>query len=240
MNSFRDDLDAAAAALGLSLTNRQREQFACYNELLLEWNGRMNLTALTAPRDVALKHMADSLAAYDAAWFEGASTAADIGAGAGFPGLPLKIYRPELSLTLIDALAKRVRFLEAVVEALGLSGVTCVHARAEEAARQTAYRERFDLVFARAVAPLPVLAEYTLPFVRKGGRLLALKGAKYQEEAALAARALTILGGSLQMTRPVQLPGLSDKRAIVVIQKDRPTPAAYPRKAGVPEKKPLQ
>ncbi len=237
--TFREEMAAAAKEYGIVLSERQREQFCRYNDLLLEWNGKMNLTAITAPREVAVKHMIDSLTAYDEVWFRGVTAVADVGTGAGFPGLPLKIFRPALRLTLIDSLAKRVRFLEETVAALGLEGVACVHARAEEAARQKEYRERFDVVVSRAVANLPVLAEYALPFVKPGGSFLALKGAKYQEEADAAGHALATLGGRLDEIRPIHLPGLTDKRAILHIRKESPTPAAYPRKAGTPEKKPL-
>jgi len=237
--TFSGEMAVAASSYGLTLSDRQLEQLDIYNRLLLEWNEKMNLTAITEPREVAVKHMIDSLSAYDEGWFRGVETVADVGTGAGFPGLPLKIYRPELRLTLIDALAKRVRFLEETTAALGLEDVTCVHARAEEAARQKAFRGRFDAVVSRAVAYLPVLAEYTLPFVKTGGFLLALKGAKYQEEIAAAGRALSLLGGKLEETRPIHLPGLEDQRAVLLIRKERPTPAAYPRKAGTPERKPL-
>ena len=237
--TFREEMAAAATEYGLTLSERQLQQFARYNDLLLEWNQKMNLTAITAPREVAVKHMIDSLAAYDEDWFQGVTTIVDVGTGAGFPGLPLKIFRPSLRLTLIDALAKRVRFLEEVTAALDLADVVCVHARAEEAARQKTYRERFDIAVSRAVASLPVLAEYTLPFVKPGGCFLALKGAKYQEETKAAQNALTVLGGCLAETRPIHLPGLTDTRAILCVRKEKPTPAAYPRKAGTPEKKPL-
>ncbi len=139
----------------------------------------------------------------------------------------------------MDSLAKRLAFLEAVVEDLGLTGVTCVHARAEDAAREQQHRERYDIAVSRAVARLPVLLEYTLPFVKKGGHLIALKGRTAEEEATDAKRALKLLGGRLETIRPVTLPGLSDKRAVLTITKIAPTPKAYPRKAGTPAKKPL-
>ena len=162
-----------------------------------------------------------------------------MGTGAGFPGLPLKIFAPDIRLTLMDSLGKRVRFLETVVSELGLTDVACIHARAEEAARDRAYREHYDIAVSRAVARLPVLLEYTLPFVRQGGTLLALKGRQYQEEVDEAARALKLLGGTLRDVRPVHLPGLDDVRAVIIVRKERPTPRAYPRKAGTPAKKPL-
>jgi len=239
MSDFLTEFHAAAEAYGLSLTEEQFQQFDRYATLLLEWNTRMNLTALTEPRDVAVKHMIDSLTAYDAAIFAGRPAVLDVGTGAGFPGLPLKIFVPQIHLTLMDSLAKRVSFLEAVVHELGLDGVRCIHARAEEAARDKAHRERYDLAVSRAVARLPVLLEYTLPFVKPGGHLLALKGRAWEEELADSKRSLKLLGGAVRETRPVHLPGLDDKRAVLVIEKTAPTPKAYPRKAGTPAKKPL-
>ena len=237
--SFRDELQQAAAAYGISLSARQLEQFDRYFSLLIEWNQKMNLTAITEPHEVAVKHMIDSLSAYDAAVFPESMSLIDVGTGAGFPGIPLKILRPDIHLTLLDSLNKRVRFLETVVTALGLTDVACVHARAEEAARQKIYRERFDMAVSRAVARLPILAEYTLPFVKKGGYFVALKGMKYQEEAAEASAALKLLGGQQARIVPVKLPGLEDVRAVIYVEKIAKTPAVYPRKAGTPEKSPL-
>jgi len=239
MTDFTTELRAAAEAASLSLSEEQILKFTRYDALLVDWNERMNLTAITEPRDVAVKHMVDSLTAYDAALFSGAPTVIDVGTGAGFPGIPLKIFDPSIRLTLMDSLAKRLAFLEAVVEDLGLTGVTCVHARAEDAAREQQHRERYDIAVSRAVARLPVLLEYTLPFVKKGGHLIALKGRTAEEEATDAKRALKLLGGRLETIRPVTLPGLSDKRAVLTITKIAPTPKAYPRKAGTPAKKPL-
>ncbi len=236
---FRDELADAAAAFGLPLTEAQLTQFQRYYELLIAWNEKMNLTAITEPREVAVKHIVDSLSAYDAALFADGMRVIDIGTGAGFPGIPLRIFCPGLRLTLLDSLQKRVGFLREIVSALGLAGVECVHARAEEAARQKPYRERFDVAVSRAVARLAVLAEYALPFVRVGGSFLALKGAKYREELNEAEAAVGLLGGGAAKARPVKLPGLDDARAVIRVEKLRPTPAVYPRKAGTPEKKPL-
>ena len=239
MTDFTTELRAAAEAASLSLSEEQILKFTRYDALLVDWNERMNVTAITEPRDVAVKHMVDSLPAYDAALFSGAPTVIDVGTGAGFPGIPLKIFDPSIRLTLMDSLAKRLAFLEAVVEDLGLTGVTCVHARAEDAAHEPQRRERYDIAVSRAVARLPVLLEYTLPFVKKGGHLIALKGRTAEEEATDAKRALKLLGGRLETIRPVTLPGLSAKRAVLTITKIAPTPKAYPRKAGTPAKKPL-
>ena len=236
---FRDEVQKAAAEFGTPLDDNRTDQLVLYYSLLLEWNNKMNLTAITDPKEVAVKHIVDSLSAFDGSLFRDGVRAVDVGTGAGFPGLVLKIYFPSMEMVLLDSLQKRVKFLETVVSELGLKGVSCVHGRAEEAGRQKEYREQFDLAFSRAVARLSVLAEYTLPFVRVGGSLLALKGAKYAEEMEEAGTAAKILGGSVPTSKTVKLPGLDDGRAIVRIDKIKPTPKAYPRKSGTPEKKPL-
>ena len=239
MTAFEEILTARAAEAGIPLTAEQVGQFSVYNEMLLDWNTRMNLTALTAPEDVAVKHIIDSLTAYDAALFDGARTLIDVGTGAGLPGIPLAVYAPHLTVTLLDSLNKRVRFLTEVTAAMGLQNVRCIHARAEEAARTAEHRAAYDIAVSRAVARLPVLLEYTLPFVRVGGTLLALKGRAYAEEQKEARRAAEVLGGSRITARPVHLPGLDDVRAILTVTKERQTPAAYPRGGGAPTRRPI-
>lgn len=239
MTAFEEILAARAAEAGIPLTAEQIGQFSVYHEMLLDWNTRMNLTALTAPEDVAVKHIIDSLTAYDAALFDGARTLIDVGTGAGLPGIPLAVYAPHLTVTLLDSLNKRVRFLTEVTAAMGLQNVRCIHARAEEAARTAEHRAAYDIAVSRAVARLPVLLEYTLPFVRVGGTLLALKGRAYPEEQTEARRAAEVLGGGRITARPVHLPGLDDVRAILTVTKERQTPAAYPRGGGAPTRRPL-
>ena len=239
MTAFEEILAARAAEAGIPLTAEQIGQFSVYHEMLLDWNTRMNLTALTAPEDVAVKHIIDSLTAYDAALFDGARTLIDVGTGAGLPGIPLAVYAPHLTVTLLDSLNKRVRFLTEVTAAMGLQNVRCIHARAEEAARTVEHRAAYDIVVSRAVARLPVLLEYTLPFVRVGGTLLALKGRAYAEEQKEARRAAEVLGGGRITARPVHLPGLDDVRAILTVTKERQTPAIYPRGGGAPARRPL-
>lgn len=239
MTAFEEILAARAAEAGIPLTAEQIGQFSVYHEMLLDWTTRMNLTALTAPEDVAVKHIIDSLTAYDAALFDGARTLIDVGAGAGLPGIPLAVYAPHLTVTLLDALNKRVRFLTEVTAAMGLQNVRCIHARAEEAARTAEHRAAYDIAVSRAVARLPVLLEYTLPFVRVGGTLLALKGRAYAEEQKEARRAAEVLGGGRITARPVHLPGLDDVRAILTVTKERQTPAAYPRGGGAPTRRPI-
>ena len=164
----------------------------------------------------------------------------DVGTGAGFPGIPLKIYCPALKVVLIDSLAKRLNFLQRVIDELGLTDIECVHLRAEDAGKNAAHREKYDIVTARAVARLSVLSEYCLPLVKVGGMFVALKGAKYKEEIAAAGKALYVLGGKLVSAQQVELPGLDDGRAVVTIKKVKASPKAYPRKAGLPEKNPLE
>ena len=236
---FKQELRQAAESYGLALTEEQLSRFERYYELLIEWNQKMNLTAITEPREVAVKHMIDSLSAWDDSLFSPEASLVDVGTGAGFPGIPLKILYPGLKLTLLDSLNKRIRYLQTVVDELGRTDVRCIHARAEEAARQKEYREQFDIAVSRAVARLPILAEYCLPFVKKGGIFAALKGMQYEQEAQEARKALGMLGGQLAAVHPVQLPGLEDKRAVIYVRKTGKTPAAYPRKAGTPEKNPL-
>ena len=230
MTVFEEILTTHAAEAGIVLTAAQTAQFAVYNEMLIDWNTRMNLTALTAPADVAVKHIIDSLTAYDAALFDGAATLIDVGTGAGLPGIPLAVYAPHIRVTLMDALQKRVRFLMEVTRAMELTNTCCVHARAEEAARTAEHRAAYDIAVSRAVARMPVLLEYALPFVRVGGTFLALKGRAYAAEAAEGAGAARRLGGGAIAARPVHLPGLDDVRAILSVRREKPTPKEYPRR----------
>lgn len=236
--TFAEILAEKGREAGFEFTERQLWQFTRYYELLVETNKVMNLTAITEPEEVAVKHFIDSLLAFDKASFESKSLA-DVGTGAGFPGVPLKIYCPTLKVTLIDSLSKRLKFLQQVIDELELENINCVHLRAEDAGRNKSFREKFDLVTARAVARLSVLSEYCLPLVKKDGMFIALKGSKYAEEIEEGKAALKILGGKLLSAEPVKLPGLDDGRAIVKIAKIKVTPAQYPRKAGTPEKQPL-
>lgn len=236
--NFISALKSKGSEAGIEFTDLQLSQFERYYEILIETNKVMNLTAITEPEEVAVKHVIDSLLAFDAKLFPG-KLLADVGTGAGFPGIPLKIYCPELKVVLLDSLSKRLKFLETVIENLGLRDITCVHLRAEDAGQNKAHREKYDLVTARAVARLSVLAEYCLPLVKPGGYFIALKGSKYQEEIDNGRDAVKLLGGEIVSAEAVKLPGLDDGRAIVRIKKIKTTPAKYPRKAGLPEKQPL-
>ena len=237
--NFVDELKIAATEYGLNLTEDQISTFNKYYELLYEWNKKINLTAITEPKDVAIKHMVDSLSCFKADLFKENTSLIDVGTGAGFPGLPLKIFYPSLKLTLLDSLNKRVKFLQLVVDELGLKDVEVIHARSEEAARNKKYREKFDLATARAVARLPIICEYCLPFVKDGGTFIALKGRQYEEEATQAQKAIKVLGGEIADIMPVKLPEIDDKRAVIYIKKIKSTPKTYPRKAGTPERNPI-
>lgn len=235
--TFAEILAARGAEAQLSFTEEQLAQFTRYYELLVETNKVMNLTAITEPEEVAVKHMVDSLLAYEDG-MQG-KTLVDVGTGAVFPGVPLKIYCPSLRVTLVDSLGKRLRFLDQVIDELGLKGIRCEHLRAEDAGRSKKHREQYEYVTARAVARLSVLSEYCLPLAKKGGQFIALKGSRFAEEIEEGEAAVKILGGKIISAEPVKLPGLDDGRAIIKIAKIKATPAQYPRKAGTPEKQPL-
>ncbi|TWH46629.1 16S rRNA (guanine(527)-N(7))-methyltransferase RsmG [Sporomusa sp. KB1] len=239
MNHFQDILAKAAAEYGLNLVPEQLAAMDSYYQQLVVWNEKVNLTAITEPYEVAVKHMIDSLSCYQEELFTPGVRIIDVGTGAGFPGIPLKIFQQDIKLTLMDSLNKRLNFLRAVIDDLSLDGVYTVHARAEEAGKNKQYREQYQLAVSRAVARLNVLCELCLPFVKVGGCFIALKGAQYEEEVREAAKAVTLLGGKIENIKPVNLPGLTDKRAVIYIKKIAVTPQTYPRKAGTPEKKPL-
>ena len=232
-----DLLASIAWAWGLPLSSAQIDQFATYAGELRRWQERVNLTAIVDETGIVTRHFLDSLRCAQS-WGLPPASMVDIGAGAGFPGLPLKILRPELQLTLVESIAKKAAFLQHVVDLLGLTNVQIVVARAEVVGRDAAHRERYDLAVARAVAELRVLAEYCLPLCRVGGRFLAPKGARIEAEVQAAQTALERLGGRLVVVESVELPELQP-RSLVVIEKVSSTPPQYPRLPGVPAKRPL-
>jgi 16S rRNA (guanine527-N7)-methyltransferase len=231
--------DAVESLLGISLTERQVRDFETYEELLLEWNQRVNLTAITAGEGIRTKHFLDSLSCLKAVRARPGLRIIDVGTGAGFPGIPVKIVLPGMRLTLVEATGKKADFCRMLVERLGLSDVTVLHARAEEVGQNPAHREAYHWALARAVADLSVLAEYLLPLVEMGGHVLAQKGESGPAEAHGAAGALHLLGGAVEKIEPVELPGIAEPRYLIVIRKTAATPAQYPRRTGVPSKKPL-
>lgn len=226
-------------AWNIELSDRQIEQFMTYYEMLIEKNKVMNLTAITEYEEVVHKHFIDSLALSLAPVFQGKGSLIDVGTGAGFPGIPLKIVFPDLKVVLLDSLNKRVNFLNEVIEGLGLTGIEAVHGRAEDAARNEKYRERFDFCVSRAVANLSTLSEYGMPFVSRGGYFIPYKSGRVMEEVKAAEHAVELLSGRIEDTISFILPDTDMERTLILIQKTAPIPKKYPRKAGIPQKEPL-
>ncbi len=257
-----DALRTGAAELGLSLSEEQVQQFALFYHLLVTWNRRMNLTAITEPEEVQRKHFLDALAPLPVLAEEVARVseeergqpvdaplshllrqpwrAIDVGAGAGLPGLAVKIVWPPLRLTLLDSTLKKVRFMNEAIRRLRLTHALAIHGRAETFGRDPAFREQFDLVLARGVARLNTLVEYLLPFARVGGWVLAYKGPQAPEELREAFRAIEVLGGYVERAAPVVVPGLAEGRFAILIRKVARTPAPYPRERGQPQKRPIR
>lgn len=239
-----DSLIAGARTLlNLDLTPMQVAAFQIYADELQAWNGRVNLTAIKDSAGIQIKHFLDSLSVLKAVSRprvgEGGLKLIDVGTGAGFPGLPLKIVCPDLRLTLVEATGKKIAFCEHIIATLKLGGVTMVKARAEDLGQDPAHRERYDWAVARAVAEMPVLAEYLLPLVKRGGHALAQKGEAAPVETQTAEGAIRKLGGELEQLIPIELPGVVETRFLVVLKKIAATPPRYPRRPGVPSKNPL-
>ena len=238
MSELEKILSEVAAKEQINISPEQLNQFNRYYELLIEWNEKINLTAITEVHDVAVKHFLDSLLAAKMIDSFAGKTLIDIGTGAGFPGVPLKIMEKDLNVTLFDSLQKRLKFLDLLIKELGLEKIKTIHGRAEDGGQNKDLREKFDLATARAVAKMPVLLEYALPFVKVGGYFLALKGPELDEELKDSAKALKVLGGEVAEIRRFSLAG-DYTRNIALIKKVAPTPKIYPRKAGNVQKKPL-
>lgn len=237
-------LIAGASKLGLNLSSRQAEQFEVYYHELVEWNKRINLTAITAYHSVQTKHFLDSLTVALALPPEETArpdfSIVDIGTGAGFPGLPLKILFPQVKLVLVESTTKKTAFLHHIIQKLELGGVEVLNARAEEAAHLPLYREQFALAVSRGVAPLPTLVELTLPFCQIGGKFIAQKKGDLADEIEKAGKAIAVLGGRLDQIKSVELDEYDDKRYLVIIAKICPTPSRYPRRPGLPRRRPIQ
>jgi 16S rRNA (guanine527-N7)-methyltransferase len=233
-------LKTGAAKLGIELSPAQLERFSIYYKELMEWNQKINLTSITDPREVQIKHFLDSLSVYSALKQPIDNRRfLDVGAGGGFPGLPLKIAFPAIKLVLLEATAKKTTFLRHLTQKLGFDDVDILSGRAEEVSRQSQYREQFDIVLCRAVAQLPVIAELTLPFCAIGGRLIAQKKGDISTEIDRATKAIETLGGSQPLVKRIELEGLADERYLVIANKIAPTPDKYPRRPGIPAKRPI-
>ena len=229
----------ALSEMGVTLSEQQKEQFVTYYEMLVEKNKVLNLTTVTEFEEVLQKHFLDSLSVCRVLDLDAPKKVIDVGTGAGFPGIPLKIAFPDLKVVLLDSLQKRLTFLEEVTTELGLENVSFLHARAEDAGKDPAYREQFDFCVSRAVANLSVLSELCLPMVKVGGSFVSYKSGKADEEIAHASRAIRILGGKKARKEHFLLPGSDMERILVVVEKKEPTPKNFPRKAGIPAKKPI-
>lgn len=225
--------------LRIFLNEKQIQQFIEYYEILVEWNKVMNLTAITDYEEVIAKHFLDSLALVKVCDLSGKKKVIDIGTGAGFPGIPLKIAFPELEIVLLDSLNKRIKFLNEVIEKLGLKNIRTIHGRAEDFAKHKEYRESFDLCVSRAVANLSTLSEYCLPYVKIEGNFIPYKSGKIDEEISQGEKAIKILGGKISQIDKFQLVDTDMERSFVVIKKEKNSPKKYPRKAGMPSKEPL-
>lgn len=234
-----DEFVSNLKKIGVTLSERQIEQFLCYYEMLVETNKKFNLTAITEFEDVLNKHFIDSLCAAGQKDFIKAKSLIDVGTGAGFPGIPIKIAFPEKEVFLLDSLGKRVKFLNEVIDKLGLENISAAHGRAEDFATKPEYREKYDLCVSRAVARLSTLSEYCLPFIKVGGEFIAYKSEKAKEEIEEGLNAIKILGGKLDEIIEMELPAEMGYRSFACIKKIKNTPKKYPRKAGTPTKEPL-
>lgn len=232
-------LESKLQELNITLDENQSAQFHIFYNLLTEWNKVMNLTGITEYEEVVEKHFLDSLAIVKAVDLQKVQNIIDIGTGAGFPGIPLKIAYPQLDVTLLDSLNKRVRFLDTVIENTGLNGIKAMHGRAEDYAKQTEYRENYDLCVSRAVANLATLSEYCIPYIRTGGIFVPYKSEDVENEVEHSKKAISLLGGNIKDIVKFQLPGTDIGRSFIIIEKTNITPKKYPRKAGLPTKEPL-
>lgn len=232
-------LKEGLASFGIQVSSYQLEQFEIYRQTLLEYNQRMNLTAIENEREMDIKHFLDSASCLLSGKLKQDVSIIDVGTGAGFPSVPLKILRPDIELTLMDSLNKRIHFLRQLGERLQLNEVCYIHSRAEDAGQNKLYRERYDVAVARAVASLPVLLEYCLPFVKVGGYFLCQKGPAVMEEIEQAQKALSVLGAEIEKLMDIDLPFSDLQHKILIVRKTKPTLKAYPRKAGKPSKEPI-
>ena len=235
---FEKEIMEYVEELGIKLSKEQAEMFFDYMNLLLEWNEKINLTAITEEKEVIVKHFVDSLTI--AKYIPEGASLVDVGTGAGFPGIPLKIIRDDLKITLLDSLQKRINFLDVVIKELNLKNVETIHARVEEFGKNSKYRESFEVATSRAVANLSTLTEYLLPLVKVGGIAVCMKGSSIEEELETSKKAINVLGGKVSNVFEFDLPKTDIKRNIVIVDKINETPSKYPRKPGMPSKEPIR
>lgn len=236
-DEFFYKLQNQAQKIDINLTNKQLNEFYTYMNLLIEWNKNINLTAITEPEEIIKKHFIDSLTISKN--IKKDSSIIDVGTGAGFPGIPLKIVREDINVVLLDALNKRLNFLNEVIKENKLENIETVHFRAEEIGKNKKYREKYDIATSRAVAQLNILAEYLLPLVKIGGKCICMKGSNVEEELKNSKKAITLLGGEIEKIEEFILPDSDIKRNVIIIKKVNSTPAKYPRKPGTPAKEPI-
>ena len=236
-DEFFYKLQNQAQKIDINLTNKQLNEFYTYMNLLIEWNKNINLTAITEPEEIIKKHFIDSLTISKN--IQKDSSIIDVGTGAGFPGIPLKIVREDINVVLLDALNKRLNFLNEVVKENKLENIETVHFRAEEIGKNKKYREKYDIATSRAVAQLNILAEYLLPLIKIGGKCICMKGCNVEEELKNSKKAITLLGGEIEKIEEFILPDSDIKRNVIIIKKVNSTPAKYPRKPGTPAKEPI-
>lgn len=232
-------LIANSKKFNIILSDQQIKDFTIYKDLLIEWNKKINITAITEDWEIDIKHFLDSLSPNITNLFNNKAKVIDVGTGGGFPGLPLKILNNELDMTLLDSLNKRIKFLDIVIEKLNYSKIKPIHGRAEEMARKAEYREKFDIAISRAVASLDTLAEYCIPFVKLGGYFISMKSLNYDEELNKSRNAIEILGGKIVDVKEFNLPSTDMGRSLIIIEKIRKTSTKYPRPGGKPKSKPL-
>lgn len=237
MEEFKREFEKYLEKMSISLNKEQYDQFYAYMVLLIEWNEKINLTAITEPQEIILKHFVDSLTI--AKYIEEGKTIIDMGTGAGFPGIPLKIYRNDVKVVLADSLNKRIKFLNEVIEKLQLKNIETIHCRAEELGKNKEHREKFDYATSRAVANLSTLSEYLLPFVKLNGSGIFMKTMEIDEELENAKKAIKILGGRIEKVDKFEIPESDLGRSIIIVKKEKQTPSKYPRKPGTPAKEPL-
>lgn len=237
IEEFSKLISSYGKEISIEFSNIQIERFYKYMNLLIEWNEKINLTAITEPKEIIIKHFIDSLTVLKD--IKGKNTLVDVGTGAGFPGIPLKIMDEEIKITLLDSLNKRINFLNEVINQLDLKNIETIHSRVEDAGKNKKYRERFDIATARAVANLATLSEYMLPLVKVAGKSICMKGSEVSEELQNSKKAISILGGEIENIDNFQLPKSDMMRNIVIIKKVKNTPNKYPRKPGTPSKEPI-